>query len=180
MRIVACRNGKAPWDSHFEVDREIWASIATYVCELAPEITARCKWHNSEGQGLRGEDSILLADLLQKEIESGGAVNYAVEVLDPYELCHDCAPFPGPTGDPSCTGCNGEGFVRSAEKRECFVLWLRIFEDFLRGCGGFWFAPKSDHGSQHEEDLRALHWQWQASCDSEREEFQNTLQQRSV
>ena len=180
MRIVACGNNwKAPWDSHFGVDQETWGSIATYVCELSPEITARCKWHNNEGDGLNGEDSISLAGLLKKEIEGGGAMNYAVEVLDPYELCYDCAPA-GSAGDPTCNRCSGEGLVPSAEKREFFVSWLRTLAGFLRGCGGFQFVPQSQHDSQHEEDLRALQWYWEASCDSAREEFQRTLQRRCV
>jgi hypothetical protein len=144
MRIVACGNNwKAPWDSHFGVDQETWGSIATYVCELAPEITARCKWHNNEGDGLNSEDSILLANLLQKEIERG--MNYAVDELDPHELCFDCNAT-GRAGDSDddrsivCKHCNGECWVPSAEKRELFVLWLRHLADFLRGCGGFQFG----------------------------------------
>jgi hypothetical protein len=179
MYISGNNNKNLPWwVSGFEVDQKSWGDIATYVCKIAPEITAGCKWHANDGHGLNADDSILLADLLQKEIESGGAMNYAVEVLDPYELCYDCAPFPGPTGDPTCPSCNGDGFVPSAEKRQLFVLTVRHFANFLRGCGGFRFGTQ--HERQHEEDLRALQWQWEASCASAREEFQSTLQQRCV
>ena len=159
-------NANAPaWARcYFVLDRE----VATYVRELAPEITDWCKSHK-DGDGLNGEDSILLADLLQKEIEGGRTMNYAVEELDLYELCYDCAEFPGTTGDPNCNSCKGEGFVPSAEKCELFVSSLRQFAKFLRGCGGFRFT------SQHERDLRDLHRQWGASCESAREEFQNTL-----
>jgi hypothetical protein len=179
MFISGNNNKNLPsWCRDFGVDHKNWGDIAAYVCKIAPEITARCKWHANDGDGLNAEDSILLADLLQKEIESGGAMNYAVDVLDPYELCYDCAPFPGPTGDPTCTSCNGDGFVPSPEMRQLFVLDVRHFEKFLRGCGGFRFVLESHR--QHEEDLRALQQQWEASCDSAREEFQSTLQQRCV
>jgi hypothetical protein len=151
-------------NDHFGLDRQ----VATYVCELAPEITAWCKSHN-DGDGLNGEDSILLADLLQKEIEGGRATKYVVEVLDLYELCYDCAEFPGTTGDPNCNSCKGEGFVPSAEKRWRFVSSLLQFEEFLRACGGFRFK------SQHEPDLRDLRRRWEASCESACEEFQSTL-----
>jgi hypothetical protein len=96
-------------------------------------------------------------------------MNYAVEVLDLYELCYDCAEFPGPTGDPTCPSCNGVGFVPSAEKCCHFVSRLASFADFLRGCSGFRFK------SQHEPDLRDLQRRWEASCESAREEFQSTL-----
>jgi hypothetical protein len=156
-------------NDHFGLDRQ----VATYVRELAPEITAWCKSHN-DGDGLNGEDSILLADLLQKEIEGGGAIKYAVEELDLYELCFDCnatgraGAYP-PHDSIVCDKCNGEAWVPSAEKCELFVSSLRQFAKFLRGCGGFRFK------SQHEPDLRNLHRQWGASCESAREEFQSTL-----
>jgi hypothetical protein len=101
-------------------------------------------------------------------------MNYAVEELDLYELCYDCnatgraGDYP-PRNSIVCDRCNGERWVPSAAKREFFVSSLRTFANFLRGCGGFRFT------SQHERDLRDLHRQWGASCESAREEFQNTL-----
>ena len=129
-------------DDHFGLDR--W--VATYVCELAPEITAWCKSHN-DGDGLNGEDSILLADLLQKEIEGGRAMNYAVEELDLYELCYDCNAT-GRAGDHPprdsivCDRCNGEGCVPPSV--EIFVQILREFARFLNACGGFRFYSERD------------------------------------
>jgi hypothetical protein len=134
-------NKKTPWTWHFGANQAIWDQIATYVCKLAPEIAARCNWY-CNGDGLNGEDSLLLANLLQKEIESGGAMNYAVEVLDPHELCFDCNATGRAGGYPPhdsivCARCNGEAWVPSAEKRELFVSWLRQFAEFQRDCGGF-------------------------------------------
>src|SRR5689334_2199034 len=55
-----------------------WRPLATYVGEVAPEISAGCKyWHSNDGDGLNRDDSMQLADLLQKEIDNGRTERYA-------------------------------------------------------------------------------------------------------
>ena len=142
---------KNPWSGHFEIDERGWRILATYACELAPEITSK-GWFANDVDGLNDEDSILLADILQKEIDSGRARDYArvrqlaIE-LAPYELCYDCNAT-GRAGDHPprdsivCDRCNGEGFVPPSV--EIFVQILREFAGFLNACGGFRFYSERD------------------------------------
>ena len=73
--------GRAPHTKQGEYFRNNmwwWRPLADYICEIAPEITANCQhWHSNDGDGLNGHDSLRLAELLQKEIESGRTAAYA-------------------------------------------------------------------------------------------------------
>jgi hypothetical protein len=112
---------------YFGISAWGWRPLAIYACEVAPEITAKCKhWYSNDFDGLNGEDSILLADFLQNEIDSGRAERYArlrqsqIE-LAPNEPCRQCEgtgtrklrPERG-AGDPTkdgiiCNSCDGHG-----------------------------------------------------------------------
>ena len=130
---------------YFRRNASGWDPLATYACEVAPEITAKCKyWYSNCFDGLNGEDSILLADLLQKEIDSGRAEKYArlprsqLE-LTPSEPCQQSegtgtrtlAPERG-AGDSTNDGIFCEG-----DDSDSFVESLQQFVYFLRYCGGF-------------------------------------------
>ena len=126
-----------------------WRSLATYACEVAPAITAKCKhWYSNDFDGLSGDDSILLANLLQDEIDSGRAEKYArlwhsqreLTLSELFRLCEGTGtPKPTPergAGDPTndgivCNTCNGDGYHRQWVER------LQEFVYFLRYCGGF-------------------------------------------
>jgi hypothetical protein len=55
-----------------------WHPLADYCAEIAPDIASRCQgWHYNEGDGLGGDDSRVLADVLQREIDSGRCEAYA-------------------------------------------------------------------------------------------------------
>jgi hypothetical protein len=55
-----------------------WHPLADYCAEIAPDIAARCQgWHYNEGDGLGRDDSRALADVLQREIDSGRCETYA-------------------------------------------------------------------------------------------------------
>jgi hypothetical protein len=73
--------GRAPRTKQGEYFRNNmwwWRPLADYICVIAPEITANClHWHSNVGDGLNGHDSLRLAELLQKEIESGRTAAYA-------------------------------------------------------------------------------------------------------
>jgi hypothetical protein len=77
---------------YFGISARSWCPLATYACEVAPEITAKCKlWYSNDFDGLNGEDSILLADVLQKEIDNGGchrrwidSYSFSVELLQEF------------------------------------------------------------------------------------------------
>jgi hypothetical protein len=57
---------------HFRNNAWAWRPLADYCIEVAPDITAQCKhWHTNDGDGLDGRNSLLLADALQREIDSG-------------------------------------------------------------------------------------------------------------
>lgn len=133
-----------------------WHPLADYCCEVAPEITAGCKyWHSNDGDGLNAADSLALAEALQAEIDSGRTDAYAkryasAQEMMPNEPCTICAgtgtrpPVPATgAGDPKaggivCNGCNGTGHVRPFKASYPFdVDNVREFVAFLRGCGGF-------------------------------------------
>ncbi len=133
-----------------------WRPLATYVCEVAPEISAGCKyWQSNDGDGLNREDSIKLADLLQKEIDNGRTEKYArlrqskIEQM-PNEPCWLCdgagtrKPYPEwGAGDPSkdgivCNLCEGNGYAQASDSAYRFCTQnVQGFANFLRNCGGF-------------------------------------------
>jgi hypothetical protein len=151
--------GKQPTTEHGEYfcnNVWWWRPLAEYMFEIAPEIAANCRhWHSNDGDGLNGHDSLRLAELLQKEIDSGRTAAYAkcreseLEMA-PDERCFLCEgtgtrkPVPEcGAGDPTkggipCNGCAGHGYTRAwATKYHFSVENVREFVTFLRGCGGF-------------------------------------------
>jgi hypothetical protein len=55
-----------------------WRPLADYCCEVAPDITAKCTyWQSNDGDGLNARDSVKLADVLQREIDNGNTAAYA-------------------------------------------------------------------------------------------------------
>jgi len=85
---VIGRNPRDGVGNYFRNNVWRWHPLAEYGCEVAPEIAAKCRhWHSNDGDGLDAEDSIRLADLLQKETDAG-------RTLDPYgirgELPEEC------------------------------------------------------------------------------------------
>jgi hypothetical protein len=123
-----------------------WGSFATYACEIAPAITAKCKhWYSNDFDGLNGEDSILLADRIQQEIDSGRTEKYArlrhsgrgMTLSEFIRLC----------GGPGLTP-EREAAIRAIAPLVCdtwdgddyhlrWVKRLQEFVNFLRHCGGF-------------------------------------------
>ena len=132
-----------------------WQPLADYCMKVAPDIAVRCKyWRSNDGDGLDEADSVALADVLQKEIDSGRCGSYAriqeseLELL-PNEPCEMCGgtgirkPPPeygagdGVTGI-ECNGCKGSGFKRPWACLYRFAVDnVKKFTIFLRGCGGF-------------------------------------------
>jgi hypothetical protein len=81
---------------YFRANVWFWHPLAQYCTEIAPEISARCEgWHYNNGDGLHGQDSAALAELLQSEIDSGRCEAYAkireAEIAAlPNEICKCC------------------------------------------------------------------------------------------
>jgi hypothetical protein len=133
-----------------------WRPLATYCCEIAPDITSACKyWQSNDGDGLDDAASIALANVLQGEIDSGATAAYArrytsnLEMM-PNEPCRICAgtgtrpPVPQcgagdiKNGGFKCNGCSGTGHVRPSDTNYPFdVENVAEFITFLRDCGGF-------------------------------------------
>jgi hypothetical protein len=149
-------NPNNPCGKYFGITAWGWHPLATYVREVAPEIAAKCKhWYSNDFDGLNGEDSLLLADLLQKEIDSGRTEKYArlrrsQFKLAPNEPCWICAGTgtrkPAPergAGNPTkdgivCRSCYGQGYIPPSPADYDFpVEILQDFVHFLRYCGGF-------------------------------------------
>ena len=122
-----------------------WHPLAEYVCEVAPEITSRCTyWHSNDYDGLSEDDARGLAELLQREIDSGRTEAYVLlrqsePKLMPNERCEIC----NGTGDPDkngilCSECNGKGYhCPSATEYVLRTRNVQRFAAFLRACGGF-------------------------------------------
>jgi hypothetical protein len=80
-----------------------WHPLAAYCEKIAPDIASRCQgWHHNDGDGLGADDSVALADALQREIDSGRCEAYAkvreaqlatlpTEPISPDERCDFCA-----------------------------------------------------------------------------------------
>ena len=133
-----------------------WQPLATYACEVAPAITAACKyWQSNDNDGLDAAGSIALADALQAEIDAGRTLIYdkkhnsAREAMAnvPCDLCEGTGtrmpiPYRG-AGDPTkdglkCNGCDATGFVRPSATFYPFSTEnVQEFVNFLRACGGF-------------------------------------------
>jgi hypothetical protein len=49
-----------------------WHPLADYCAEISPDTASRCQgWHSNDGDGLDADDSLALANALQREIDSG-------------------------------------------------------------------------------------------------------------
>jgi hypothetical protein len=145
---VIGRNPASDQGEYFRNNAWWWGSLADYCMEIAPDVTARCKyWHSNDGDGLSDRDSGALADALQKEIESGRCEAHAkaVEAAASSERCIVCEgsgvsmPIPkvgasDAVTDIKCWACGGDGRVFS----EYFsVENVQEFVTFLRDSGGF-------------------------------------------
>lgn len=132
-----------------------WRPLANYCQRIAPAIASKCKhWQTNDGAGLNAEDSVLLADALQAELDSGRTQIYEDQyrarlAAMPDEKCWLCGgtgvrsdiPLRGPgtiLGGRQCNGCNGSGHRRPDETHYPFEAEnVREFVTFLRACGGF-------------------------------------------
>jgi hypothetical protein len=105
--------------AYFGISARAWYPLAIYLAEIAPEITCKCKhWYTNDGDGLDGECSLLLADILQKEIDSGRIDDARLWKPDNVSMPNE--PCWLSEGSPE----------RAAEH-------LQEFMYFLRYCGGF-------------------------------------------
>lgn len=124
-----------------------WRPLARYCCEVAPEITSRCKyWQSNDGDGLGKADSLALADILQAKIDSGHTLihekkhNGALEMMpdEPCIHCHGTGRRTDMVCANGCNACQGKGSVRpSATYYPFSVENVEGFIAFLRDCGGF-------------------------------------------
>lgn len=127
-----------------------WHPLWSYCQDIAPALTSDFSGHTNDGEGLDGKDSLALADLLQREIDSGRTMLYSelrkaeLSAL-PKEKCGICAgtgkrqspPVVG-AGDTPCNGCGSTGWREPFAKSYGFnVENVQEFVLFLRDCGGF-------------------------------------------
>jgi hypothetical protein len=90
------RNPSSKEGEYFRNNVWRWHPLAHYCTDIAPDVTAQCKnWHSNDGDGLDERNSLLLADALQREIDSGRSKKWAdirqseLERL-PNEQCDCC------------------------------------------------------------------------------------------
>ena len=90
------KNPTSKEGEHFPNNVWWWRPLADYCIEVAPDLTAQCKhWHTNDGDGLDGQNSLFLADALQREIDSGrckrwGEVRQSELERLPNEPCKFC------------------------------------------------------------------------------------------
>jgi hypothetical protein len=148
MRVGMDVYGKGPRSDAgkwFGTNNSEWFPLATYCCDVAPEITQACKcWWSNDGDGLDDTSAIALADVLEEEIESGRTAFYESR-LDRLVAVHD----PG-VAALEATLRSGRWF--SSIRRLAPSAWdhpdlvvgmVRRFTTFLRDCGGFEFGDRA-------------------------------------
>jgi hypothetical protein len=144
-----------------------WRPLAGYVCEIAPQITAKCEhWQSNDGDGLDADSSVKLAAILREHIASGKTRAYAdihaaeLTALPDKEcwLCEgtgirkdqigvadgqaeriiDKEGHPRNGEKGWCNGCDGVGHVRPDATHYPFsVENVEESCSFLEACGGF-------------------------------------------
>lgn len=136
---------------YFRSDFKGWQPLATYVQEVAPDITKHCRyWQSNDGDGLGPEDANQLADQLQKELDSGRTFSYERRFASRFEampnvscwLCDGTGtgksfPRNPKTDGIKCNICEGSGFTRPDDPAYRFCVRVADFTAFLRECGGF-------------------------------------------
>jgi hypothetical protein len=147
--------GKKPKNDqgeYFRANVWYWHPLWSYCEELHPSIASKVKnGHVNSGDGLNSIDSIALAELLKRDIETGVTEKYIKDYYDylnslPLEDCTYCnstgtRDWPqedGTTLTKECNGCKGQKKVKP------FSTWYQMdldlmkeFQQFLENCGGF-------------------------------------------
>jgi hypothetical protein len=147
--------GKDPSSSEGEYFRSnvwYWHPLWTYCENMHPSLANKVKdGHSNSGDGLNKPDSIALATLLKRDIESGVTQKYIKDyykALDeiPLEDCTSChatgevATIDDDT-NPVIKVCN---YCKGEKKIKPFQTWyhmeldlIKEFQQFLESCGGF-------------------------------------------
>ena len=101
-------HGKAPSSNQGEYFRNNvwwWRPLADYCCAIAPDVTAACRyWQSNDGDGLNAEASLELARLLRAEKTAGRTAAYATT----RDMEHAMLP------DKVCSLCTGSGVRNDA------------------------------------------------------------------
>lgn len=162
--------GREPSSKHGEYFRNnvwYWRPLAELCIHFAPEICSACTyWHSNDGDGLDGDDALLLAEVLEARHQDGSLADYISrrdEELSalPDVTCHLCNgsgvrtdKIGKKTGLPKmliaekdhprdgergwCNGCNGTGGQRPFQSNyPCTLENVVEFTAFLKHCGGF-------------------------------------------
>jgi len=146
--------GKKPTDpkgEYFRANVWYWRPLWIYVDSINPDLTSKVEYPQSnDGSGLNAKDSRLLAQLLQKEIESGKTEQYIKtyeEYIDsiPLEECTYCDKTGyrtwnenGVEVEKTCNACQGKLQVKSFQTYyPMHIDVVKEFQQFLYYCGGF-------------------------------------------
>lgn len=130
--------------------RPLWDVVETFVPKMAAKVTHA---YSNDGDGLNGEDSVLLALMLMDAVRDGSVDKYIKDVneqLDrlPLETCETCKGT-GTRDDEVgqklgyaarnwCNGCDGKGQVKNfLTNYETDTDSVIEFATFLFNCEGF-------------------------------------------
>lgn len=149
---VIGKNPTTDQGEYFRANVWYWHPLWSMVEYLYPNIAAKVKHaHSNDGDGLSQKDSIILSQLLKKDLESGDIQSF----IDDFEESknslekHDCTycsqtgyrAWPQPDGSllqKICNVCNGtlkvDDFMSSYYMN---IDLIKEFQVFLENCGGF-------------------------------------------
>lgn len=146
------RNPSSKEGEYFRSSVWYWHPLWTYCQNMHPSLADKVEHgHDNSGDGLNKPDSIALAALLKRDIESGVTQKYikdyyqAIEELPLQECtsCHGSGSVPTVDDDfnpvsKTCSNCKGEKQTKSFETYYHMDLDLmKEFQQFLEHCGGF-------------------------------------------
>lgn len=141
------KNKDSEVGSYFRRNVWGWRPLAEMVTEMFPDLTAGCKyWQSNDGDGLDAAGSVALAKAINEAIADGRIAKYVRErdarlkALSKVEckICGGTGRRLWPDGVKECNACHGDKVVEPYDK------WYSLDENdakefaaFLAECGGF-------------------------------------------
>lgn len=147
------RNPKSKKGEYFRANVWYWRPLWTMIQNLYPTYAEKVPYaHSNDGDGLNAEDSYALAELLQRDIESGIIKQYVDDYMEdlksiPQDDCTYCYQtgfrlWPdsktGLVTQSVCNACNGSTKVDNwATNYPMDFELVKEFQIFMKNSGGF-------------------------------------------
>jgi hypothetical protein len=137
---------------YFRANVWYWRPLWSFVEDIHPAIAAKVpEAHYNSGDGLNAKDSLALANLIKKDLETGVVENYIQHFKEeiekiPLDDCKYCdqkgyRSFTDSSGNESMKPCNAcHGTLKVKSVLTWYQMDIEVFKDFqifLQNCGGF-------------------------------------------